>query len=44
MLEITAFMLGFSGVLGVYEVVKTSKSSKSNAIKREAEKIGKRRK
>ena len=44
MVEVMMFMLGFSGVVSVYEIVKTSKSTKSNIIKREAERIGKKNK
>ena len=44
MAEVMMFMLGFGGVVSVYEIVKTSKSTKGNAIKREAEKIGKKKK
>lgn len=41
MLEVAAFMLGFSGVLSVYEVCRNSHASKGNKIKSAAEKIGK---
>lgn len=44
MVEVMMFMLGFSGVVSVYEIVKTTKSTKSNAIRREAEKIGRKKK
>ena len=44
MLEVMMFALGFSSVVSVYEIAKTAKSTKSNAIKREAEKITKKRK
>ena len=41
MVEVMAFMLGFGGVVSVWEVVKTSKKgSKGSAIRREAEKLG----
>lgn len=43
MAEAMLFMLGFGAVTSVYEIVKTAKSTKSSAIKREAEKIGKKR-
>ncbi len=41
MIEVMMFMLGFSGVVSVYEIAKTAKKTNSNVIKREAEKIGK---
>lgn len=42
MLEVAAFMLGFSGVLSVYEVCKGSKHpSTGSKIKSAAEKLGK---
>lgn len=44
MAEVMMFMLGFSGVVSVYEIVKTAKSTKSNAVRREAEKIGRKKK
>lgn len=44
MVEVMMFMLGFSGVVSVYEIVKTAKSTKSSAIRREAEKIGRKKK
>lgn len=43
MAEVMMFMLGFSSVVSVYEIVKTTKSTKSNAIRREAEKIGRKK-
>lgn len=42
MIEAMLFMIGFSSVVSVYEIAKTTKSTKSDAIWREAEKIGKR--
>ena len=44
MVEAMLFMLGFTGVVSIYEIAKTSKSSKSNAIKRDAMKIGRKHK
>lgn len=44
MVEAMLFMLGFTGVVSVYEIAKTSKSSKSNLIKRDAVKIGRKSK
>lgn len=44
MIEVMLFMIGFSSVVSVYEIAKTTKSTKSNAIRREAERIGKKRK
>ena len=41
MAEVMMFMLGFSGVVSVYEIIKTAKSTKSTAIKRQSERIGK---
>lgn len=43
MVEAMLFMLGFTAVTSVYEIAKTAKSTKSNSIKREAEKIDKKR-
>lgn len=44
MIEVLMFALGFSSVVSVYEIAKTAKSTKSNAIKRETEKIIKKTK
>ena len=42
---VMAFMLGFGGVVSVWEVVKTNKKgSKGSIIKREAEKLGRYKK
>ena len=38
------FMLGFSGVVTVYEIAKSAKSSKGKAKRREAEKINRKKK
>lgn len=43
MLEVAAFMLGFSGVVSVYEICKNGHSTKGNKIRSAAEKIGKGR-
>ena len=44
MIDAMLFMIGFSSVVSVYEIAKTTKSTKSDAIRREAEKIGRKRK
>ena len=44
MTEVLMFMLGFSGVVSVYEIAKTSKNTKGNTIKKEAEKLSKNNK
>lgn len=44
MIEAMLFMIGFSSVVSVYEIAKTTKSTKSDAIRREAERIGRKRK
>ncbi len=38
------FMWGFTGVVSVYEIAKTSKSSKSSYVRRDAGRIGRKHK
>lgn len=39
MIEASLFMLGFSAVTAIYEIAKTSKSTHSNKIVRETNKL-----
>lgn len=41
MLEVAAFMLGFSGVVSVFEICRNSHATKGSKLKNAAEKIGK---
>lgn len=41
MTEVILFLLGFTSITTVYEVTKTSKSSKSNSIKNDVKKLNK---
>lgn len=41
MTEVILFLLGFTSITTVYEVTKTSKSSKSNSLKNDAKKLDK---
>ncbi len=40
--SVVLFMLGFTCVTSVYEIAKTSKNTKSDKVKRSAEKFGKK--
>ena len=39
MKEAMLFLLGFTAITSVYEIAKTSKSTKSNSLKRNSEKF-----
>ena len=42
--EVMMFMIGFSGVVSIFEIVKNSKNTKGREIKREAEKLKRHKK
>lgn len=42
MVEAMLFMVGFTGITTIYEIVKTTKSTKGNSVRRDAEKIGRK--